>query len=764
MQIKLGVVLSHYRLDEKLGEGGMGVVYRAWDQNLERPVALKLIHERLLGDENARARFLREARTASALNHPSICVIHEVGEAEQLAYLVMEHIEGNSLDTLIPDKGLPVDTVLHYGVQLADALAHAHTRGIVHRDLKSSNVMVTSDRRVKVLDFGLAKRMEEEDLDSLRTRSAALTAAGVIVGTPAYLPPEILRGVPADARSDLWSLGVILYEMAAGDYPFRGKTAFEISSAILRDPPAALSEKVPAGVRLVIQHCLMKDPGQRYQSSGELRAALEALSSTPAVAPAALRPRATSAKRSRRAARPIRALAVLPLENLSGDPTQEYFADGMTDALITGLAKIGTLKVISRTSAMLYKGVRKPLPEIAKELKVDAVVEGSVLRLGDQVRITAQLIRAATDEHLWAETYDRDLRDILALQSDVARAIAREIQVTLTPKEAAQLEGSRRAVDPAAYEATLRGVHQWNKRSETSLKLGVEQFQKAIDLDPTYALAYSGLSNCYSVLGWLGILPPKESFGRGKAAALKAIELDKDLAEAHCSLGYALHNYDWDWAGAEREFARSVEINPGYATALHWRGIFHITLGKLETALEDLDKALELDPLAPIIGSAAGFAHYMARHYQSAATHFRRTLEAHPEFWVGYSWNGLVLAQLGRRDEAIAQCALAAQRSGGLAMVRGNLGFVQGFCGDRSGAEETLRGLQEMSRDRYVMPYAFAAVEAGLGHRDGAFAWLEKALLERGNLLSYLAADPAFDALHDDARFADLKRRIGLPG
>ena len=763
MQIKPGVVLSHYRLDEKLGEGGMGVVYRAWDQHLERPVALKLISERLLGDENARARFLREARTASALNHPNICVVHEVGEAELHAYLVMEHVEGKSLDTLIPEHGLPAESVLHLGVQLADALAHAHARGIVHRDLKSANVMVTSDRRVKVLDFGLAKRMEEEDLDSLRTRSAALTAAGVIVGTPAYLPPEILRGIPADTRSDLWSLGVILYEMASGDFPFRGKTAFEISSAILREPPSALSEQVPAGLRLVIQHCLMKDPGQRYQSSGELRAALEALSSTPAALAAALRPRAVSRKRKPRAARPIRALAVLPLENLSGDPAQEFFADGMTDALIAGLAKIGTLKVISRTSIMLYKGVRKPLPEIAKELKVDAVVEGSVLRLGDQVRITAQLIRAATDEHLWAETYDRDLRDILALQSDVARAIAQEIRVTLTPREEGCLEGSCRPVVPAAYEATLRGLHHWNKRSETGLKLGIEQFQKAIDLDPTYALAYSGLSNCYSVLGWLGILSPKESFGRGKAAALRAIDLEKDLAEAHCSLAYALHYYEWDWAGAEKEFAKSLEINPGYATAHHWRGVFNVTLKRFEAAVADMEKALELDPLAPIISSATGFVHFMARQYDRAVAQFRRTLEAHPDFWVAYSWNGMALALLGKRDEAIEQSSVAAERSGGLAMVLGNLGLVQALCGDRSGAGKTLQRLEEMSRDRYVMPYAFAAIHAGLGHRDEAFAWLERAFLERGNLLTFLSSDPAFDPLHGDPRFADLERRIGLP-
>jgi eukaryotic-like serine/threonine-protein kinase len=762
MRLEPGQILSHYRLDEKLGEGGMGLVFRAWDQRLERSVAIKFIGERLLADAGARGRFLREARTASALNHPSVCVIHEVGEADGLAYIVMEHVEGKPLGALIPKDGLPLDTVLRCGTQIADALAHAHERGIVHRDLKSLNVVITPEGRAKVLDFGLAKRLSEGKADAEMTQSIGPTAAGLVVGTLSYLPPEVLRGAAADPRGDIWALGVMLFEMASGYLPFQGTTPFETSSAILREPPSRLPARVPAGLRGVIQRCLVKEPEQRYQRAGELRAALDALSSNVSPVPAPARPRGAAPRRRTKASGPIRSLAVLPLENLSGDAAQEYFADGMTEALIARLAKIGTLRVISRTSAMLYKGVRKPLPEIARELKVDAVVEGSVLRSGEQVRITAQLIRAATDEHLWAETYDRDLRDILALQSEVARAIAQEIQVKLTPREEASLAHCR-TVDPAAYEAYLRGLHSWNKRSESGLKKGIEHFQQAIEEDPTYARAYAGLADCYSVLGWMGILSPKESFGRGKAAAVKALELEKDLAEAHCSLAYALHHYDWDWANAEKGFLRSLELNPGYATGHHWHALLHVSLGRTREAVAELEKAQELDPLAPILKSALGFLFYITRQYDRATVELHKTIEAHPKLWIGNNWLGLIAAQQKRYPEALAACARAVELSDSLPLTVASLGYIQALSGDRESALGTLERLQELAKRRYVMPYGIATIYAGLDDKEQALVWLEKAFQERGNLLCYLSVDPVFDSLRTHPRFQQLIGRIGLP-
>ncbi|MCI0658547.1 MAG: hypothetical protein L0170_15960, partial [Acidobacteria bacterium] len=517
-----------------------------------------------------------------------------------------------------------------------------------------------------------------------------------------------------------------------------------------------------AGLRGVIQRCLVKEPEQRYQRAGELRAALDALSSNVTPVPGAARPRGTTARRRTKASGPIRSLVVLPLENLSGDPGQEYFADGMTEALIARLAKIGTLRVISRTSAMLYRGARKPLPEIARELKVDAVVEGSVLRSGGQVRITAQLIRAATDEHLWAETYDRDLRDVLALQSEVARAIAQEIQVKLTPKEEASLAHSR-TVDPAAYEAYLRGLHSWNKRSESGLKGGIDYFQRAIDMDPTYALAYAGLADCYSVLGWIGVLPPKDSFGRGKAAAMRALELERDLAEAHSSLAYALHNYDWDWLNAEKEFKKSFELNPRYATGHHWYGTLLLSMGKAREGIAEMEKAVELDPLAPIISAALGFIHYMSRQFDQGVVALMKSVETHPRFWIRHNWLGLTAGQRGEHEQAVSECSRAVELSGGLPLSLGSLGHVQGLSGDRQGALRTLDRLAELSKQRYVMPYAMASVYAGMGDGDHALEWLEKGWEEHGSLLCFLSTDPAFDSLRRLPRFQDLLRRIGFP-
>jgi len=643
MTLAPGEHISHYRIIEKIGEGGMGQVYRAWDERLERTVAIKLIG-RGADDAGAKERLLREARLASSLNHPSICVIHEVNEEGDRPYIVMEFTEGKPLGAVIGEEGLPLPTLVRYAAQIAGALAHAHERGVVHRDLKSGNVVVTPEGRAKVLDFGLAKRTVGTSAESAITHAKGpLTGPGVAVGTLEYMPPEVLRGDPADARGDLWALGVVMYEMCAARHPFRGKTGFEASAAILREEPEALSSRVNPGLRTVIERCLVKEPARRYQSAGEVKAALEALQSSASAAPAP--------RRRAKSARSIKSLAVLPLENLSGDASQDFFADGMTEALITGLARIGTLRVISRTSAMAYKGVHKPVPEIARELNVDAVVEGSILRSGDQVRITAQLVLAATDEHLWVETYDRPLANVLDLQSEVARAIAQEIKVKLTPREKATLTKARR-VDPAAYEAYLRGRFAWNKRNEQGMRQGIEFFQKAIEADPTYALAHSGLADCYSVLGFYGALPPVESLGRAKAAAARALEFEK--GEAHCSMAYVLQHYDRDFAGAERSYRTSLELNPGYATGHHFCAILHLALGRTREAVSEMEKAEALDPLSRIIAAARGWVLLYCREYERAIPHYLKALDLAPDFWIARLWLGRAYAGLGRFAESIA--------------------------------------------------------------------------------------------------------------
>src|SRR2546422_5042562 len=472
----------------------MGIVYRAHDTQLDRDVAFKLLPDESVGSEAARSRLLREARTASALSHPHICHVYEAGEADDHVYIAMELLDGQALSDAIPPQGLPLETILRIGTQIAEALAHAHGKGVVHRDLKANNVIITQEGRAVVLDFGLAKRERIEEEGSSKLLSIAPTATGVVMGTPAYLSPEVLQGESATAQSDIWALGVVLYDMASGELPFHGRSIAELCSAILKDPPEPLPERVHSGLRAIIQRCLAKEPSQRFKRASEVQAALQALQpgSGPAGRPTHTRwgrlalyaagvgvtavtvLLATEVIRWRgqgdggSSGARIRSLAVLPLANLSGDPRQEYFADGLTDELIADLAAIKSLKVISRTSAMRYRGASKPLPEIARELGVDGIVEGSVLRSNDRVRIKVQLIEAAKDRNLWSQSYDRDMRNVLDMQSEVGRDIAERIDVQISPREQRRIT-SPRPVNPQAYELYLRGREYWNKRNQNAL-------------------------------------------------------------------------------------------------------------------------------------------------------------------------------------------------------------------------------------------------------------------------------------------------------
>ena len=678
----LGQQLGHYRILEKIGAGGMGEVYRAHDEQLDRDVALKVLPAHTLTDETARARLLREARAAAALNHPHICTIHEVGEAGGQAYIAMELVEGKPLSALVPGQGLPVETVLRFGSQIADALAHAHERRIVHRDLKSANVVITPEGRAKVLDFGLAKRISGEELAEVTTRSqASLTQAGALIGTVPYMAPEQLRGQPADARSDVWALGVMLYEMATGRRPFQGQTSFELSSAILNQVPPPLSPAVPTQLGAVIERCLAKEPGQRYQQGSEVRAALEAVQSGaalpawPAWKYALSRRRwlalvaalatvfavlaALNFERLRTrltgGAPRIQSLAVLPLENLSGDKEQDYFADGMTEELITNLAKISALKVISRTSMMQYKGTKKPLPQIAKELNVDALIEGSVLREGGQVRITAQLIQASTDQHLWAESYQRDLRGVLALQGEIAGVIAEKVRAVVTPTERARL-GSARPVNPETHEAYLKAMFYLYKKTPEGFAKGLALLQQAIEKDPTDPLPYAGLALAYPIIyhGPGGTIPPREGFPRARAAALKALELDESSAQAHLALAAIKFYFDWDWTGAEKEFRRALELNPNLPEAhAHYGWYLHV-FGRFEEGLAEGKRAVELDPLTSVYTAWVGWMYLNAHQDDKAIAEARKALELDPNSPDALFVLGIAYAQKGMFEQGIA--------------------------------------------------------------------------------------------------------------
>ncbi|MDA2937557.1 protein kinase, partial [Acidobacteria bacterium AH-259-A15] len=727
----IGKTISHYKVLEKLGEGGMGEVFLAQDTTLDRKVALKFLPEELEQDPKARKRFLREAKSAAALDHPFICHIHEIGEADGKDFIAMEYIPGQTLKDRLVQGPLPSREALAKAGEIAEALAAAHKEGIVHRDLKPSNIMLTPEGHVKVMDFGLAKRLVRgvEVGSQDKTLTASLTKTGTTLGTLAYMSPEQLRGQAVDTRSDIFSFGVVFYQMLSGVHPFRRPTQSETASAILKETPAPLS-RYTEGIAELLQHTLRKmlagDPDERYQSVHEVRTNLSRLLSEPAEAQAR-EPGLTRTHRgvwsavlalllvlliaaiswwvfrgNARAVEPgeITSIAVLPLDNLMGDPEQEYFVDGMHEALIAQLAKIGALRVISRTSVMQYKMEKKTIPEIAQELDVDAVVEGSVLRSEQRVRITAQLVRAEPERHLWANSYERDLKDILVLQSDVAQAIANEIRVRLTPEQQASLRRMA-AVNPESYEAYLKGRYHFNRYSRDGNDKALEYFRLALEKDPNFALAHAGLADTYGQRTYWGFVSPREVIPKIRAAALRAVQLDDTLGEAHDVLGRVKMFVEWDWLGAQKEFRRAIELNPNDAEARMVYSLWLATMGHSDEALAEIKRALELDPLSLALNAVHAYHFEASGQYDQAIRQIRKTLELEPNFPISHQHLWGVSRQKGMYKQALAACKKSFSLRGNSAVVealeRGNA--ESGYQGAmRRAAQE----LMAQSKLRYV--------------------------------------------------------------
>jgi len=755
--------LGPYEILAPLGAGGMGEVFKARDTRLGRDVAVKVLPPAFASDPERLRRFELEARATAALNHPNILAIFDIGTHEGQAYIIEELLEGESLRERLRGEALPAGKAAEYGVQISSGLAAAHGRGIVHRDLKPENLFITMDGHVKILDFGLAKLLPKPSERELAAASTVTNATepGMFMGTVAYMSPEQVRGQAVDHRSDIFSFGCVLYEMLTGRSAFSRDTAVETMTAILKEEPpepTSIKASVPAPLSRAIAHCLEKRPEERFQSARDLGFALQ----LEAKELPALRERSGDATTI---SGPIRSIAVLPLVIFSAEPEQEFFADSMTDALITDLAKIGTLRVVSRTSVMRYKRTQKSIREIARELNVDAAVEGSVERAGDRVRIRAHLIRAATDEHMWADTYERDLEDVLVLQNEVARSIAREIQVRLTPEEHAVLSSARR-VDPEAYQFYLKGRYFWVKRTPESVKKAIGLFEQAIDVDPTYAQAYGGLADCYMSLGFsfdVGSLPPTEAIPKAKAAVAKALEVTESLAEVHNPLAFIKLNYDWDFAGAETEFKRALELNPGNANVHHWYAHYLIVAGRPKDSLAESNRASDLDPLSPIMSVHLGWLYYYLHDYERALNQLNKTLELDPNYGLAYWYIGLVKEQQGAFTEALAALKRGDELLKDNLVVKADLAHALAVSGRKADADEALRSLLAMSHTRYVNPFEVGLIYIGLGHSDEAFQWLNRAYEERSDLFVYLRVDPRLDPVRSDLRFQEMVRRMNFP-
>ena len=803
----IGQTVSHYRIIEKLGGGGMGVVYKAEDLRLGRYVSLKFLPEQLSRDPQAIERFQREARAASSLNHPHICTIYDVDQYEGQNFIVMEYLEGQTLKHRILGKPIDLDRVPEYGYQMADALEAAHSKAIIHRDIKPANIFVTERGQVKLLDFGLAKLLPERKGAkagmlrssgfSATTQDAHLTSDGVALGTVTYMSPEQVRGEELDERTDLFSLGLVLYEMSTGQRAFTGNTSGVIFDAILNrapTPPVRLNSAISIQLEQIINKALEKDRELRYRTASDLRADLQRLKRDTDSARALpftsgqatrqtfkrhwphfvwagvlavllllfglntgnLRDRVFGTTSQTR----IESIAVLPFANVSNDPKTEYLSDGITESLINSLSQLPNLVVMSRNTVFRYKGQATDPQKLGRDLHVRAILTGRLIQTGDELMISVNLEDVENSRQIWGEQYNRKLSGLVSVQQEIAADIYERLRPKLEGEEK-RLLSKRPTENVEAYQLYLQGLFYWNKWTQADFKKAADYFTQAVQKDPRYALSYAGLADTYSLLGDAGYLPPSEAWPKAKSAAMQALEIDDTLAEAHTSLGLVKEHFEWDWTGAEQEFKRAIELNPNSATAHHWYGDYLANMGRSEEGLRETRKAQELDPLSLIINTSLGWQLYLARQNDQAVEQLRKVLDIDAKFAPARRMLEEVYAQMGKQKEAVAEREKALSLSGGPELAAS---IEEDFTksGYKGVLQSWLDGLTEISKHGYVSSYSIAEAYMRMGEKEKAFDWLEKAYEEHDSGLVSLAVEPMFDRARSDPRYRDILRRMKL--
>jgi len=751
----VGRTVSHYRVLRLLGSGGMGTVYQAEDTRLGRQVALKFLPADLARDRHALDRFQREARAASALNHPHICTIHDIDEADGEPFIAMELLEGQTLKERIQGRPLPAPEVVELALQLADALEAAHAKGIIHRDIKPANVFVTARGTAKLLDFGLAKVAADARADAEAPTVPAewMTGAGVALGTVGYMSPEQVRGEGLDARTDLFSFGVVLYEMVTGRAPFQGATAGAVLGAILHMAPAAplrLNPELPAALERIVNKLLEKDRALRYQSAADLVVDLQRLK----------RERESGREAAPGIAEPARtpSLAVLPFANLSADKENEYFSDGLAEDIIGALARVPGLRVMARTSAFAFRGRDVDVREIGTRLNVEHVLEGSVRRSGNRIRVTAQLVMASDGYPLWSQRFDRDMTDVFAIQDEISQAIVEKLRVRLVADRPLV---KRHTENVEAYNLYLKARYQLLRFTPEGLAKSKEYYEQALALDPEYALAWHGLAGFSNVLGMAGFMPPKAANAQAEQATRKALQFDDQLAEAHAMMG-ALRASEFDRKGAELEFTRAVALDPASVDVLRWYDHYYLGPMKLwDEAVAAYLRALETDPLSPSLQAQLGYIYCLKRQWDRAITQCRTALDLDPQFWV-YILLGSCYFHVGKHDDAIRAMEKQAQVLGRSSFALGNLGWAYASTGRTAEALKLLEELQDRAQQQYTPSWSFAVIYQGLGEMDKAFDWFEKAVDERDPLMLHVHVHPNYDPLHTHPRYPALLRKMNL--